>query len=215
MISDGFMLYILLGVGGGWFARAVGVCGWMHSHYLGAHSPWSHGRWEKVAPNGFLTASARPLMSASLHPLEKALNHRVWGVAPLRVCGWQLCNFSIILTQCKCLGYLCGFILHLLFGIIDLYLSLLDLSNSPPLLLFHFIPLLLPLRSASSLENLKSISQWFLVSAACFLPRKPCLAAEGQTGRACLALLGKLFNAVTLIGIRVALVTFIRAPLVG
>ena len=56
-----------------------------------------------------------------------------------------------------CLGYLCGFILHLLFGIIDLYLSLLDLSNLPPFLLFHFLPLLLPPHSASSLENLKSI----------------------------------------------------------
>lgn len=39
--------------------------------------------------------------------------------------------------------------------------------------------------------------------------------AEGQTDGACLALLGKLFNAVTLTGTSVALVTFIRAPLVG
>ena len=76
-------------------------------------------------------------------PPREALNLGAQGAAPPQACGWWLCNFSITLIQCKCLVYLCGFISHLLFRVIDLYLSLLGFSNSSSLS-FFFLPTVAP-----------------------------------------------------------------------
>lgn len=86
----------------------------------------------------------------------------------------QLYNFSIILIQCECLTYLCDFILHLLLRIIDLYLSLLDSSNLPPFLLFHFFSVT-PHSSLSSLETLRSIPTMLSVSCTLSLAGDPIL----------------------------------------
>lgn len=118
-----------------------------------------------------------PLLSASPHPSQRGAKPPHTGRGTSAGLWWQLYNFSIILIQCECLIYLCDFILHLLFRIIDLYLSLLAFSNLPHFRPFYFFPVP-PLSSPSALENLPGIPTTLSVSCSLRFSRKPCRARE-------------------------------------